>query len=78
MSLIQVKRYLMQSKQATLTSLCMLFQAEPETMRCLLSHLMRKGCVQKCERKPACGSSCFKCPVANSESYEWVGDLAQT
>jgi hypothetical protein len=73
MSLIQVKRYLMQAKQATLTSLCLLFQAEPETMRCLLHHLVRKGCVRICERKLACGSSCFKCPVANTiESYEWV------
>jgi putative ferrous iron transport protein C len=72
MSLIQVKRYLMQARQATLTSLCTLFQAEPETMRCLLNHLVRKGCVRQCQRAPACGSSCFKCPVASTEVYEWV------
>lgn len=73
MSLIHVKRYLMRARQATLTSLCALFQAEPETMRCLLNHLIRKGCVRKCERQIACGSTCFKCPVAAaSEMYEWV------
>lgn len=73
MSLIEIKRHLLQVKVATLSSLCLLFNAEPETVRCLLSHWIRKGCVRQCTKKPACGSQCFKCPTTSTELYEWVG-----
>ena len=72
MNLIAIKQYLMQVKLATLGSLCQVFKAEPETMRCLLSHWQRKGCVRQCMKTPACGSRCFKCPDRVTEIYEWV------
>lgn len=73
MSLISIKQHMMQVKMATLNSLCSLFNADAEQMRCMLSHWIRKGQIRQCLKKPACGSSCFKCPAAVNETYEWIG-----
>lgn len=72
MSLIAIKKHMQQVRVATLSSLCSLFNAEPETIRCLLSHLMQKGCVRQCGNKAACAKKCFSCPSTASEMYEWV------
>lgn len=72
MGLVEIKRYLMQAKQATLGHLCRLFELEPDTIRFMLQPFIQKGKVRKCTKKPACGSQCVKCPVADIEMYEWV------
>jgi hypothetical protein len=74
MNLIAIKQYLMQVKLATLNSLCGVFKTDPETMRCMLNHFIRKGCIRRCAKKTACGTSCFQCPMAKTEMemYEWV------
>jgi len=76
MSLIAIKQHMMQVKMATLGSLCTLFNAEPDTLRCLLQHWMRKGKIRQCLKKPACGSRCFKCADTLTEMYEWVDGAA--
>ncbi len=72
MSLLAIKTYLMQTRMASLASLCAVFNVEAETLRCMLSHWIRKGKVRQCMKKPACGSKCFKCPTTSVEIYEWV------
>ena len=72
MSLVEIKHHMMQVQMATLGSLCSLFCAEPDTVRCLLNHWIQKGRIRKCTKKPACGSKCFQCPVKDIEMYEWV------
>lgn len=72
MNLIDIKKHLMLVKTASLGGLCAIFKSDPETVRCMLRHLIRKGCVRQCTREPACGTQCFKCPVAVTEVYEWV------
>jgi hypothetical protein len=72
MSLLAIKNYMKQAKVASMYTLCHLFNTNPEMMRCLLKHWIQKGKLRACERKPACGSTCFKCPSANIESYEWI------
>ena len=72
MSLVDIKHHMMQVKMATLGSLCSLFGRDPETVRCLLAHWIRKGKIRKCMKEPACGSKCFKCPTTTTEIYEWV------
>lgn len=72
MSLLAIKNHMMQVKTSSLSALCILFNAEPETIRCMLSHWMVKGKIRKCLKEPACGSKCFKCPTATTEIYEWV------
>lgn len=72
MSLLAIKQHMMQVKAATLSSLCQLFNADPDTLRCMLSHWIKKGNIRVCTKKPACGSQCFKCPTSSTEIYEWV------
>lgn len=72
MHLIEIKNHIKQTKLASLNSLCVLFQCQPDTMRCMLSHLIGKGCIRQCTKTPACGDKCFKCPTASFELYEWV------
>lgn len=72
MSLLAIKKHMMQVKMTTLSSLCTLFHADPEMIRCLLRHWIKKGKIRQCMKKPACGSQCFKCPATSVEIYEWV------
>jgi putative ferrous iron transport protein C len=72
MSLVDIKRHMMQVKMATLASLCTLFKCDAETLRCMLQHWIRKGNIRLCLKTPACGSRCFKCPTTTTELYEWV------
>lgn len=78
MSLLDIKIHMMQVKMATLGSLCSLFKAEPDTIRCMLTHWIRKGKVRQCMKKPACGSKCFKCSTLMTEIYEWVDGITAT
>ena len=71
MTLVAIKQHMMQVKIATLSNLCLLFKSDPETLRCMLAHWVRKGNLRQCTKKPACGSQCFKCPTATTEIYEW-------
>jgi putative ferrous iron transport protein C len=72
MSLVEIKNHLMQVRITNLSSICHYFNADPNVLRGMLSHLMRNGCVRKCMKTPACGSSCGKCSPLLTEIYEWV------
>lgn len=72
MSLIAIKEHMLKVRMTSLASLCVLFGADPDTMRCMLSHWVQKGKLRQCTKKPACGSKCFKCPVSSTELYEWI------
>lgn len=72
MSLLEIKQHMSKVRLASLASLCHCFDADADTMRCLLRHWVQKGKIRQCMKKPACGSKCFKCPTANTEMYEWV------
>ena len=72
MSLLDIKRHMMQVRIASLSSLCLIFNTEADRLRCMLQHWVRKGQIRQCMKKPACGSQCFKCPTAVTEIYEWV------
>lgn len=72
MSLLALKQHLMCVRVATLGSLCRLFNAEPDTVRGMMTHWVRKGCVRQCLKTPACGSRCAQCPAADTEVYEWA------
>jgi putative ferrous iron transport protein C len=76
MSLIAIKQHMQQVRMATLASLSILFKAEPETVRCMLSHWIKKGRIRQCMKKADCGSKCFKCPSATTELYEWIDEPA--
>jgi len=75
MTLIDIKQHMMKVKMTSLASLCSVFNADPDCLRCMLRHWIAKGKVRQCTRKPACATKCFKCPTANIEIYEWVDAL---
>lgn len=72
MSLVDIKNHMMQVKIASLTSLCAKFGTDADTLRCMLSHWINKGCLRQCLKTPACGSKCMKCPSSATEIYEWI------
>ena len=72
MTLIEIKQHLAQVKIASLNALCAYFHSDPLLTQSMLAHWVRKGCVRKCMKTPACGQQCFKCNVAITEIYEWV------
>jgi putative ferrous iron transport protein C len=72
MSLVDIKQHLMQVRIASLSSICVYFNADPDTLRGMLSHWVRKGRVRQCKKNPACASSCGKCSPLLTEIYEWV------
>jgi putative ferrous iron transport protein C len=72
MSLVDLKQYLMKVRIASMSSISVYFNTEPDTLRHMLSHWVRKGCVRQCLKTPNCGSSCGKCSPLLTEIYEWV------
>lgn len=72
MGLLELKNYLMRVKLASLSSLSAYFNCEADLLRHMLEHWIRKGCVRKCLRTPACGTQCGQCSEFATEIYEWV------
>lgn len=72
MSLLEIKNYLMRVRIASLSSLCTYFNCDSELLRNMLNHWIRKGCVRRCQKTPACGTKCAQCPVQVTELYEWL------
>ncbi|RLJ18761.1 sugar metabolism transcriptional regulator [bacterium endosymbiont of Escarpia laminata] len=79
MILADIKRYLMARKQASLADIAMHFDADPDAVRGMLEHWIRKGRVEKHSVYASCGSSCDKCDPATTEVYSWgdSGDAVQ-
>ncbi len=64
---------MIQVKMASLSSLCVYFNRDPNVLRDMLSHWVRKGKVRQCMKTPKCGVKCNQCSIAATEIYEWVG-----
>ena len=71
MILSDIKRYLMERRQATLADLALHFDADADAMRGMLQQWVRKGRVTKVMAGGGCGSSCSKCDPAAVEIYVW-------
>jgi hypothetical protein len=72
MSLLDIKKYLMQVKIASLSGISHYFNADPEVLRQMLGIWEKKGCLRKCMKTQNCGTSCVKCSPLLTEIYEWV------
>jgi len=72
MSLLDLKKYLMQVKIASLSSLCIYFNCDSDLLRVMLQHWVRKGCLRQFNKTAACGVKCTQCIPAMTEIYEWV------
>ncbi len=69
----EVKRYLSERKLAPLSDIALHFDLEPDTVRGLLEHWLRKGRV-RIHREPGCKSGgCGGCGEhVDREVYEWL------
>ncbi len=71
MSLLELKQHLMQSKVTTLGKIAAHFHRDPELIRAMLGHWLRKGCL-RLFKTGACGVTCSNCRVSDEEIYEWL------
>lgn len=72
MNLLDLKAYLMKVKMTSLAALCTYFKSDADTLRQMLMHWVRKGCLRQCKKTENCGKSCNQCPSSMIEMYEWV------
>lgn len=70
--LLEIKRYLSEKKTANLQELSLRFKKQPDTMRCMLQHWMRKGKICRAAQPVGCGSKCQLCKPTIAEVYSWV------
>ncbi len=73
MSIIALKNLIRERKVANLLSLINYFNTDKAIIEPMLQTLVCKGCIKKCTKKPACGSSCQSCSIELTEIYQWVG-----
>jgi len=73
MILSDIRNYLQQRGQASLSDISMHFDTPPEAVKGMLETWIRKGRVQRRLANPSCGSSCSQCGPATTEIYQWQG-----
>ena len=72
MILSDIKGYLQERKQATLSDLALHFDSDPEAMRGMLARWMEKGKVIKTVQSNGCKKGCSSCGCnATAEIYTW-------
>jgi putative ferrous iron transport protein C len=72
MSLLEIKKYLLEVKIASLAKIAAHFNCDAEVVRTMLTHWLRKGCIRKFTPEAGCGKTCMKCVPQTVEIYEWV------
>jgi len=66
---LDIKHYLKEHKVANLQELSLHFQRDPEIMRDMLSHWLRKGVICRAPKPAGCGVSCGQCKPSVAEVY---------
>lgn len=72
MILSQIRDYLKQRGQCTLSDIALHFDTDADAVRGMLDIWLRKGKVEKRSATASCGSSCQSCDPAATEVYYWV------
>lgn len=73
--LLEVRSYLRDRRQASLTDLALHFRSQPDAMRGMLDHWIAKGKVRSLSCAPSsCGKSggCCCAGVSAPVIYEWI------
>jgi putative ferrous iron transport protein C len=71
-SLLGLKKFIAERKVVSIALLVQQFGSTRSEILALLELLIRKGCVERCTQKPACGTKCFKCQSELVTLYQWV------
>jgi len=72
MILLDIKNYFTEKKVANLQELSLHFQRDPDMMREMLAHWLRKGVICKEPKPLSCGSKCLQCKPSIAEVYALV------
>lgn len=75
-SLLDLKKFIAEKKVVNLSLLLQTFQTNKEEIVAILEVLIRKGCVKKCLKTPACATRCFKCQPESFALYQWIEPIA--
>ena len=71
MILSQIRDYLKQRGQCTLSDIALHFDTDANAVRGMLDVWIKKGKVEKRSATESCGSSCQSCDPAATEIYIW-------
>ena len=71
--LTDLKGYLAERRSASLTEIARHFSTDPDALRPMLEHWIRKGKVRRDDGNRCNG--CSACAAADIEFYEWVQPL---
>lgn len=71
MILGEIKTYLSDRGRAPLNDIALHFNSDPDAIRGMLEHYIRKGQVQHLDTGATCGG-CNKCDAFALEIYEWT------
>lgn len=71
MMLVDLRNYVAARGRVSMRDLALHFQVEPEAVRGMLEHWIRKGKVRRDAACPPCGSGCCNCASDLTEIYLW-------
>ena len=71
MILSDIRDYLKQRGQCTLSDIALHFDTDADAIRGMLDIWVRKGKVEKVSATESCGTSCQSCDPATTEVYIW-------
>jgi len=69
--LLAVKNYIKAHQLVSLQHLALHFKRDPDTMRQMLGHWLRKGVICKTLKSANCGVKCSACQSSVTEMYFW-------
>ena len=74
MILSEIRDYLKQRGQCTLSDIALHFDTDADAMRGMLDVWIKKGKVVKQSATSSCGTSCQSCDPAATEIYSWCDE----
>ncbi len=75
MILAEVRDYLKQRGQCTLSDIALHFDTDANAVRGMLDIWIKKGKVEKRSATASCGTSCQSCDPAATEIYSWCEQI---
>ncbi len=72
MILSDIRNYLKQRGQCSLSDIALHFDTDANAVRGMLAIWIKKGKVEKRSATASCGTSCKSCDPASTEMYFWV------
>lgn len=72
MSLLDIKKHLMEIKISSLANLSSYFKVDADLLRQMLGHWVKKGKVRCFSRQMMCEGKCTQCGSCATEIYEWL------